>query len=113
MKIYKMLEDYYHIPSKENIYLKKNDILIVDVCNFDSKQVSLLTKLIRGKETTILNIVDAKLSPYGMLGWWIDKLYDFDTLALGVKERISGTLNAFFELNPIKDVTNEFKDELL
>lgn len=111
MKIYKMLEDYYHVPSKENIYLKKDDILIVDVCTFDSRNVTLLTKLIRGKETTTLNIVDAKLSPYGMLGEWIDKLYNFDTLALGVKERISGTLNGFFELNPIKDVTNEFKND--
>lgn len=112
MKVYKVLEDYFCVHSKESLYLKKEDILIMGKCSVLSPngytfvEVDLLTKLIREDKKKTVNIVEPKLTQYGLLPSGYK--YDFEVAKLGIKERISGTLNGYYESKPIEDITVQY-----
>ena len=115
MKVYKVLEDYFCVHSKESLYLKKGDIIILEKCtsivnwkNEDYKEVNILTKLIRDSKSKTINIVEPKLSQYGIRA--TDSSYiDFENISKeGIKEQISGTINGYFESKPIVDITVQY-----
>ena len=112
MKIYKVLKDYYRVQSKEPLYLKKDDIVILEKCavlsptGYNFIELDLLTKFIREGKTKTVNIVEPRLDRYGILHSY--KSYDFETAKSGIKERISGTLNGYYEFKPIEDITTQY-----
>lgn len=113
MKVYKVLQDYFCVHSKESLYLKKDDILIMEKCSVLSSkgysyiELDLLTKLIREDKTKTVNIVEPKLNIYGVRDL-SHKSYDFEIAKLGIKERMSGTLNGYYEFKPIEDITVQY-----
>ena len=118
MKVYKVLQNYFCIHSKESLYLKKDDIIILEKCtipyigeyweNQNYKEVNILTKLIRKNNSKTINIVEPKLSQYG-IGSFSRSYIDFENISKeGIKERISGTLNGYYEYKPIEDITVQY-----
>lgn len=93
-KVYKVLEDYFCVHSKESLYLVKDDIIFIEKCTIpyigeywetqNYKEVNILTKLIRENNSKTINIVEPKLTI------------------------INSKLNMYYECEPIEDITLQY-----
>jgi hypothetical protein len=77
--------------------MKKDTLLKIVYTELD-----LLREFIRESKKKTLNIVEPKLTQYGLSPSY--KSYDFEVAKLGIKERISGILNGYYTFKPIEDI---------
>lgn len=117
-KVYKVLEDYFCVHSKESLYLKKDDIIFLDKCTIpyigeywetqNYKEVNILTKLIRDSKYKTINIVEPKLTKYGIRPSSISYNNFEDISKEGIRQLISSKLNMYYECKPIEDITLQY-----
>lgn len=117
-KVYKVLEDYFCVHSKESLYLVKDDIIFIEKCTIpyigeywetqNYKEVNILTKLIRENNSKTINIVEPKLTKYGIRSSYIS-YNNFENISKeGIRELINSKLNMYYECEPIEDITLQY-----